>query len=59
MLLVGGRTSDAVTDDVVDDLLELVPDAEVVAADAVHMVVGDDNGACARGLQQFLDRLED
>jgi pimeloyl-ACP methyl ester carboxylesterase len=57
VLLVRGRTSDVVTDGVVDDLVQLVPQAEVLAANAGHMVVGDDNDAFTDGLQRFLERV--
>ncbi|BBZ14973.1 alpha/beta fold hydrolase [Mycobacterium branderi] len=54
-LLVRGAMSDIVSDDGVDELLELIPAARVVdVAGAAHMVAGDDNAVFVDQMTDFL-----
>ncbi len=56
-LLVWGLLSDVVTPEGVADVLEKVPDAEVVSIDgAAHMIAGDRNDAFSEAVVEFLDR---
>jgi pimeloyl-ACP methyl ester carboxylesterase len=55
-MLVHGLLSDVVDQEGVDDLLELVPGATVVAVDgAAHMIAGDRNDAFAEAVITFLE----
>lgn len=56
-LLVRGRMSDIVSEEGVRELLELIPDAEVVdVAGAGHMVAGDKNDAFNAAVIDFVSR---
>lgn len=58
MLLVRGRESDVVTEDVAKEFLELVPHCEYVdIKDARHMVAGDRNTVFSEEILKFLQRL--
>jgi pimeloyl-ACP methyl ester carboxylesterase len=55
-MLVHGLLSDVVDQEGVDDLLELIPGARVVAVDgAAHMIAGDRNDAFADAVISFLE----
>jgi pimeloyl-ACP methyl ester carboxylesterase len=55
-MLVHGLLSDVVTQEGVDDLLEQIPDATVVAVDgAAHMIAGDRNDAFSDAVIAFLE----
>lgn len=55
-MLVHGLLSDVVDQEGVDDLLELIPEATVVAVDgAAHMIAGDRNDAFADAVIAFLE----
>lgn len=55
-LLVRGRLSDLVTQDEVDDFLDMVPHAGYVdVKDAAHMIAGDKNDVFTDAVAQFLD----
>jgi pimeloyl-ACP methyl ester carboxylesterase len=55
-MLVHGLLSDVVDQEGVDDLLELIPGATVVAVDgAAHMIAGDRNDAFAEAVITFLE----
>src|SRR4051812_8300353 len=57
-LLVRGGTSDIVSDESVQELKQLIPQAEVVdVAGAGHMVAGDRNDAFNHAVIDFIDRL--
>ncbi|MEB3071706.1 alpha/beta fold hydrolase [[Mycobacterium] vasticus] len=57
-LLVRGGKSDMVSDDAVDELLQLIPAATVVdVAGAAHMVAGDDNAVFVEQMTGFLHAL--
>ncbi len=57
-LLIRGSQSDVVSDDGVQDLLELIPTARHFdVGGAGHMVGGDDNDVLTEGLTAFLDEL--
>jgi non-heme chloroperoxidase len=59
-LIVRGAQSDVVSDAGMADMLQLVPQAEVVDVQAAgHMVAGDDNDVFATRLEAFLDSVED
>jgi non-heme chloroperoxidase len=54
-VIVRGARSDVVSDAGLADMLELVPDAEVIDVQAAgHMVAGDDNDVFAERLEAFL-----
>jgi pimeloyl-ACP methyl ester carboxylesterase len=56
-LLVRGAQSAIVSDEGVNELLALIPDAEYVnVGDAAHMIAGDNNDVFAERLVEFLDR---
>ena len=56
-LLVRGRLSDVLSQEGVDDFLELVPHAEFAdIAGADHMVAGDRNDAFNEAVFAFLER---
>lgn len=58
-LLVRGAISDVVSDEGVDELRQLIPQARAVdVAGAGHMVVGDDNTVFLRAVAPFLDSLD-
>ncbi len=58
-LIVRGAQSDVVSDAGMADMLELVPQAQVVDIQAAgHMVAGDDNDVFATRLEEFLASLE-
>jgi len=57
VLLVRGRASDVVTEEQVEEFLQLIPHAEFVNVDkARHMVAGDRNDIFTGVVQEFLDR---
>lgn len=59
-LIVHGGQSDIVSQEGVDELRTLIPDAEdVVVPNAGHMVAGDDNDVFTRNLVDFLATLSD
>lgn len=56
-LLVRGLLSDVVSQDTVEEFLQLVPHAETVDVSGTgHMIAGDDNDAFAAAVTNFLDR---
>jgi pimeloyl-ACP methyl ester carboxylesterase len=56
-LLVRGLLSDVVSQDTVDEFLQLVPHAETVDVSGTgHMIAGDDNDAFTAAVIDFLDR---
>lgn len=56
-LLVRGLLSDVVSQETVDDFLQLVPHAETVDVSGTgHMIAGDDNDAFTAAVTNFLDR---
>ncbi|AOS90801.1 alpha/beta hydrolase [Mycobacterium intracellulare subsp. chimaera] len=56
-LLVRGALSDVVSQDTVDEFVELVPHAETTDVTGTgHMVAGDDNNAFTAAVTDFLDR---
>lgn len=56
-LLIRGALSDVVSEDTVQEFLELVPHAETTDVSGTgHMVAGDDNDAFTAALINFLDR---
>lgn len=56
-LLVRGALSDVVSQDTVDEFVELVPHAETTDVTGTgHMVAGDDNDAFTASVTDFLDR---
>ncbi len=58
-LIVRGVQSDIVSDRGLEDMLELVPHAQIVDVHAAgHMVAGDDNDIFAARLEVFLDQVE-
>lgn len=58
MLLVRGRMSDLVTEELAREFLELVPGAQYVDVEnARHMVAGDRNDIFTRAVVDFLDGL--
>ena len=58
MLLVRGHQSDIVTEEVAQEFLRLVPQAQYAdVADARHMVVGDRNDVFLAEVERFLERL--
>ena len=58
VMLVRGRMSDVVSEEVAHEFLQLVPHAEYVdVGDAHHMVAGDKNDAFTRPVVDFLRRL--
>jgi pimeloyl-ACP methyl ester carboxylesterase len=58
VLLVRGRMSDVVSEEIVSEFLQLVPHAEYVdVGDAHHMVAGDKNDAFTAPVVEFLRRL--
>jgi pimeloyl-ACP methyl ester carboxylesterase len=58
-LIVHGAESDVVGADGIEELLSVIPHAEVAAiAEAGHMVVGDDNDAFIDAVLDFLDRQQ-
>ncbi len=59
-LLVSGGLSDVVSEQGVDEFLQLVPNAEHVRIDdAAHMVVGDRNTRFVHAVADFLRRLDE
>ncbi|MCF8571313.1 alpha/beta hydrolase [Gordonia sp. HY002] len=57
-LLVHGAQSDVVSDDGVNDLLALIPDARhVEVRGAGHMIAGDDNDVLSGGIADFCSSL--
>jgi len=57
VLLIRGRASDVVTEEEVQDFLELIPHAEYVDVDkARHMVAGDRNDIFSAAVLEFLAR---
>lgn len=55
-MLIRGRLSDLVTQDEVDDFMDMVPHAEYVdVKDAAHMIAGDKNDVFTDSVVQFLD----
>jgi pimeloyl-ACP methyl ester carboxylesterase len=58
MLLVRGRMSDLVTEEIAQEFLQLVPHAEYVdVADARHMVAGDRNDIFTEAVLEFVERI--
>lgn len=56
-LLVRGLLSDVVSQETVDDFLQLVPHAETVDVSGTgHMIAGDDNDSFTAAVTNFLDR---
>jgi pimeloyl-ACP methyl ester carboxylesterase len=59
ILIVRGRESDVVSDAGLADMLELVPQAQVVDVSAAgHMVAGDDNDVFAARLEEFIQAVQ-
>ena len=57
VLLIRGRASDVVTEEQVEEFLQLIPHAEFVDVDkARHMVAGDRNDIFTAAVQEFLSR---
>lgn len=57
-LLITGGESDVVSDQTINEFLELVPHAShVKVAKATHMVAGDENSVFTRHVQEFLSAL--
>mgnify|MGYP001583095969 CR=1 FL=1 len=57
VLLIRGRASDVVTEEQVEEFLQLIPHAEFVDVDkARHMVAGDRNDIFTEAVQEFLAR---
>lgn len=57
-LIVRGGRSDVLSDAGIEDMVGLIPHAEVVeVAGAGHMVAGDDNDVFGNALQDFLGRI--
>jgi pimeloyl-ACP methyl ester carboxylesterase len=56
-LLVRGRESDVLSEDGARELVQLIPHAQFVDAQAGHMVAGDDNDVFTLEVDQFLDAL--
>ena len=57
VLLIRGRASDVVTEEEVEEFLQLIPHAEFVDVDkARHMVAGDRNDIFTEAVQDFLAR---
>jgi pimeloyl-ACP methyl ester carboxylesterase len=58
ILLVRGRMSDLVTEEIAQEFLQLVPHAEYVdVADARHMVAGDRNDIFTEAVLEFVERI--
>ncbi len=58
VLLVRGRASDVVTEEEVEEFLQLIPHAEYVDVDkARHMVAGDRNDIFSQAVIEFLTRI--
>lgn len=58
VMLIRGRSSDVVTEEEVDDFLQLIPHAEFVDVEkARHMVAGDRNDIFTDAVIEFLARL--
>jgi len=58
MLLVRGRESDLVTEEIAQEFLQLVPHAEYVDVEnARHMVAGDRNDIFTQAVIDFIERL--
>lgn len=58
MLLVRGRESDLVTEEIAQEFLQLVPHAEYVDVEhARHMVAGDRNDIFTQAVIEFIERL--
>jgi len=58
ILLVRGRMSDLVTEEIAREFLQMVPHAEYVdVEDASHMVAGDRNDIFTQAVVGFIDRL--
>jgi non-heme chloroperoxidase len=58
MLLIRGKASDVVTEQEVEEFLQLIPHAEYVDVDkARHMVAGDRNDIFTEAVTDFLKRL--
>lgn len=57
-LLVRGLLSDVVSEETVNDFVDLVPHARTVdVTDAGHMIAGDDNDAFSEAVIDFLDEV--
>lgn len=59
MLLIRGRMSDLVTEEIAQEFLQLVPQAEYVDVEnARHMVAGDRNDIFTAAVLEFVERIE-
>jgi pimeloyl-ACP methyl ester carboxylesterase len=59
MLLVRGRMSDLVTEEIAQEFLQLVPHAEYVDVEnARHMVAGDRNDIFTQAVLEFVERID-
>jgi len=58
-LLVRGRESDVLSEAGARELVDLIPHARFVDAQAGHMVAGDDNDVFTLQVDRFLDTLDD
>jgi non-heme chloroperoxidase len=57
-LIVRGARSDVLSDAGIEDMVRLIPHAEVVeVAGAGHMVAGDDNDVFGNALPKFLEAI--
>ncbi len=58
LLVRGGLLSDVVSEETVNDFVDLVPHARTVdVTDAGHMIAGDDNDAFSEAVIDFLDEV--